>query len=429
MQSLQKEIFLKKASKGLDKLNPVSVKKEWIKRHWVLDLGTKTFSILGAKNADDQPLYFSCDSRGIKRSTVVDIQEVSSQIEQLIHEVEVKTGESIRKLTVLLGAQNIESFRSSASLDIKHQTINSKVLDKFHEKMELNHQRSGKEILDHYSLSFQIDQREPTINPLGFSGKMLHGESILIFADQSYLRDLIDICNRAGCKVEGFLPDSLALFKIFENKKLARLGHVICDIGAGSSKGIIVQDDRIVSCFKMPMGGDSWTQDISIGLSISQEEAEKVKITYGMESTLKNHVISVRNIDDKITEITGSNVEKIVRARSLEFSSHLSRELMPYKGLIPGGIFLTGGASLLQGFPEYLSLRLRVPVNLQKKNFVGDVIELSPQNFQSLAPRPERSVLYGALTLYFQKQAIQNQSSFIGQSLRNLGRWVAELSH
>ncbi len=401
----------------------------WTKTHWVLDLGTKHFTLFGF--GDLGPQIFQVPSQGMKRSTVVNKSLASAQIENLFALAQEGKDLKIKKVAVVLSAQNTDSFRSKMSLNIKDQLIDAKVMARFKLKMEQENARLGKELLEQQALLFQIDQREPTTNPLGFTGRMLHGESLLIFADSSYLADIIDLCNQNSCKVEGFIPDFLALNHLIQRPKAEKMGYAICDIGAGTCKGLIIKDGTIMSLFKIPMGGDSWTQDLSIGLALSQEEAEKVKLSYGMAESLGRHTLTVRSNDGKSQEVIGRNVEKITRARSLEFSSLLSRELMEFKGLIPGGICLTGGGSQLLGLADYLNARLRVPVAVWKpgRTNTGNQIPAQVTGSSHLIDfyRPERATVIGGAALFCEKIAEQGQQTLIGKSFSQLGRWITEL--
>ena len=118
------------------------------------------------------------------------------------------------------------------------------------------------------------------------------------------------------------------------------------------------------------VGGDHLTNDIAVGLHTTRENAEKIKLDYG--------VASVDLIDrDEYLEVEGvagrgrykvkkSVVAHIIQLRIEELFELVDLELRSsgYKGLITSGVVLTGGSSLLPGIDKKAEEKLKLPVRV-----------------------------------------------------------------
>jgi cell division protein FtsA len=118
----------------------------------------------------------------------------------------------------------------------------------------------------------------------------------------------------------------------------------------------------------LPVGGDHVTNDIAVGLRTPITNAEKLKIRSGC--ALANMVgeeekLEVLTTSGKSTrDISRKLLCEIIEPRVDEIFGLVKRELAEagYDGLIPAGVVITGGASLMKGLPELASEKLDLPV-------------------------------------------------------------------
>ncbi len=59
------------------------------------------------------------------------------------------------------------------------------------------------------------------------------------------------------------------------------LGVCLADIGAGSTSLVVFQEGAVAHTAVLPVGGDHFTSDLSVGLCTPLAEAEKIKKLYG----------------------------------------------------------------------------------------------------------------------------------------------------
>ncbi len=156
------------------------------------------------------------------------------------------------------------------------------------------------------------------------------------------------------------------------------MGVVLLDVGGGVTDISVFKGKRLIFYDSIPVGGDHITNDIAIGLRISNAEAEKIKRQFelALTSLIKNdQEISVFDINEnKKKNVKVSEVVEIIEARVYEIFS-LCRNQVEKECVIknlPGGIVLTGGGiSYVDGCKQLAAEVFELPVRVSKLNHMG----------------------------------------------------------
>jgi len=132
----------------------------------------------------------------------------------------------------------------------------------------------------------------------------------------------------------------------------------------------VFEEGDVLHTAVLPIGSDHITSDIAIGLRISIDLAEKIKLEYGQATTAgtgKRDEVDIgelaggeSNFVSKkyITEISPARVEEIFDKIDVELKK------IDKSGKLPAGIVLTGGGAKLTGLVEAAKKRLRLPASL-----------------------------------------------------------------
>jgi cell division protein FtsA len=223
---------------------------------------------------------------------------------------------------------------------------------------------------------FVVDNQGGIKYPIGMSGGRLEVETHIITAPNSYWQNIKKCVDQIGSNVYDviFTGWASSLSVLTETEK--ELGVTLLDIGAGTTSICIFQEGAIIYSGCVPLGGNSITSDIAIGLQVSLEEAEKIKVN--MSDLLDNKYseskgrdldstpallrkedepkkkskgpqidLSVIGVDKKVSK---EMLQKIVEARSEEIFEMVKENVTKagYEVAMPAGIVLTGGSSLLK---------------------------------------------------------------------------------
>jgi cell division protein FtsA len=163
---------------------------------------------------------------------------------------------------------------------------------------------------------------------------------------------------------------AVAVGEVVLTRKEKEDGIIVIDVGAGTTDIGVYGGGSLVHTSVIPMGGSDLTRDISLGLKLSLDEAEKLKLDYGTlfrSVTDQAPPIILKVMGGQETrKISVSTVTDIIEARVQEIIDQCKDQLLKAElgDIIPKAIVLTGGTSHLKGFPEYLARTMRVPVQI-----------------------------------------------------------------
>jgi cell division protein FtsA len=148
------------------------------------------------------------------------------------------------------------------------------------------------------------------------------------------------------------------------------LGVCLADLGAGSTSFIVFQEGAVAHTAAIPIGGDHFTSDLSVGLSTPVAEAEKIKKLYGNTTVTlipEGNEVEVPSVGDRPSRlISQRTVGEILEPRARELFEML-RDNLRHAGMLDlctGGVVLSGGASRLPGTLDVAESVLRRPVRL-----------------------------------------------------------------
>ena len=120
---------------------------------------------------------------------------------------------------------------------------------------------------------------------------------------------------------------------------------------AKTSIGIFVEGSLSYSCV-LPVGAKNITNDLAIGLRVSLETAEKIKIALSDHSRLPEGEITDEldvkklNLNEEVGKLSRKTlIEGIIRPRLNEIFSLIGEQLKQsgFGGATPAGIVITGG--------------------------------------------------------------------------------------
>jgi cell division protein FtsA len=178
--------------------------------------------------------------------------------------------------------------------------------------------------------------------------------------------------------VTQFVLNPLASAEVVLSETERQMGVVVCDIGGGTTDMAIYIDGDVWHTMVLGVGGNHVTSDIAHGLRLSIAQAEDIKKQYGhaVQSEIdEKDIFSARIFgEEKATEISRRELAMIIEARMEEIFDLVLQEIKRsgYDGLLPAGMVLTGGSSLLPGTRTLANRVLGLPVRIARpENMVG----------------------------------------------------------
>ncbi len=226
---------------------------------------------------------------------------------------------------------------------------------------------------------------------------------------------VIDSAYKAGARSVKVITESLAAAIGAGIPIVEPAGHMICDIGGGTSEISVISLKGMVVTSAIRVGGDKFDEGIIKhirnvhNLIIGEQTAEKLKIEIGNATPEK----TIEKMEIKGTDaITGLprrfEVDSVeIREALIGPVTLIVEEIKKVLGRTPPelaadiverGIVMAGGGSLLKGFPKLVAKETGVPVILAEKPLECVAIGAG-KYFETMKSREGAASVYDSLNL------------------------------
>ncbi|NLF51716.1 MAG: cell division protein FtsA [Leptolinea sp.] len=359
-----------------------------------IDIGTTKICTLVARVEGEHTLRILGvgiePSQGIRKGTIVDLSSATQAISRSIEKAQRTSGLEITSALVSLAGSNIDSDNTKGVVGISGRVIEMADVNRALEQAQAITPPHNREVIHIIQRGFTVDGQEGVRLPVGLHGYRLEVEAHVITASTSTVENLRKCVQASGVGVSQFVLNPLASGEVVLTDTEREMGVVVCDIGGGTSDMAIYINGDVWHTMVMPVGGNHITSDIAHGLSLSLSQAEEVKKLYGsacMEEVSESDVFTVRKFgEDRSSTVSRKQLSEIINARVEEIFELLLLEIKRsgYDGLLPAGMVLTGGSSLLPGIRTVASSMLGIPVRISgPENLLGLTDQLQSPAFST----------------------------------------------
>lgn len=368
-----------------------------------LDIGTtKICAIAGRLNEYGKMEIVgvgTVPSEGVSRGVVSNIDKTVKAIRQAVEVAEKGSGKKISRLHVGIAGQHIKSLHHHGIL-IRHNSneeISNDDVDRLIKDMHQLVLPPGDKILHIIPQDFTVDNESEIIDPVGMSGVRLEANFHIITGQIAASKNIIKCVEKAGLDVADITLEPIASAAAVLSHEEKEAGVVLVDIGGGTTDITVFKDGIIRHTAVIPFGGNVITKDITEGCTIMADQAERLKVKFGIalaQAVYDNRIISIpgfRGRDSK--DISEKNLARIIQARVEEIFSYVMWEIKRsgFENKLIAGIVLTGGGSLL----KHIDTLAEFHTGLQAR--VGEPVEHLAHGYSSQLASPIYSTAVGLL--------------------------------
>ncbi|MGQ9524263.1 MAG: cell division protein FtsA [Armatimonadota bacterium] len=358
-----------------------------------LDVGTTKICTVVAEALPDGEAniigYGNVPCAGLRKGLVVDMDATAAAIRESTEAAARMSKVDIRSVTVGVTGRHVRSLNSRGSVAITSPSLGITEDDRQQvllKARELVHP-PDQTILHVIPRQYIVDGHGEVRNPVGMSGSRLEVECHVVTAARSFVENVVKCVRQAGLELDdgedGVVLEAVATAEAVLTDDEKRLGVVLADIGGGTTDVAVFTDGAIYHSSVIPVGGEHVTNDIAIGLRLPHPEAVRVKLEYGLaisdladpEELIEVHQVGSGTPTVLFRRILG----EIIEPRMVElFKRGIRAEVQACgrEGLLPAGIVLTGGASLLPGAVDLASRELGMPARLGLPRCQGELSEV-----------------------------------------------------
>jgi len=373
-----------------------------------IDVGTYSVKVVVSEfvNSQSSPNIIGtgyAQSDGLRRGYIVNFEETVKSIAKAVAEAERSSKIKIKRAYVSMGGISLESVVSNGTSIVSRADglVTDLDVKKAMEDSEKNlGELKNKKIIHSVPVRFRLDDEEVTVRPTELKGLKLEVKTLFIICLDQHLEDLIEAVESAGVEVLDVVASPIAAGLVSLTKKQRNVGCILVNIGAETVSIVVYENDTPISLDVFPIGGTDITNDMALGLKVSPEEAERLKMGFGVESYSKKKL-------DEIIEARLSDIFELI-------DSHLKK--IGRSGLLPAGIILTGGSSGLSTIEDLAKASLRLPV----KVFGREITDQTKGKIRDSS----WFVAYG-LSLLSGTSGVMEENG-LGRDLKRIGRKVKD---
>ncbi len=320
-------------------------------------------------------------SLGMRKGHVIDVEELIHNIISSLEDAERMAGVPINHVFVGMSGAHIESFDSRGVIAISGPEITVEDVARVIDAAQAVSIPANHRILHIEPKAYAVDEQHGIKNPVGMTGIRLEVEAHIITGHVQHVKNLEKCVDQAGVDIDAIVPATIASSEAVLTKRQKELGVVVIDVGAGCTSIAVFEEGTILHSVCLPIGGESVTNDIAIGLRTSIDTAEKIKIEFG--SVLPQEIAEREMIDlSSVSKVDTQTVSKrymaeIMQARYFEIFSLVKEQLKQIgrSGMLPAGALLTGAAVKAPGVLDLARDTLGLPVQMGFPVDIGGVIE------------------------------------------------------
>ncbi len=366
-------------------------------------------------------------STGVRTGAIVNIEQTVQAVSDAAREAELMSGLVIDQALVNMSGKHLrgENSRGVVAITNRDRVVREPDVLRVIEGAQNIRIPADQEIIHVLSREFSVDDQGGVRDPVGMTGVRLEAEVHIVTASTTVLANLEKTVAAAGIRMAGAVMSSLAAAEAVLDPGEKDLGCALIDLGGGTSDVIVYVEGGVAFSSMVPIGSIHVTQDVSIGLKIPLDLAESVKKTYGLarialaDPTEKVEITGIANRPSKW--VLRQDIASIVEPRMKEIFEMVDAELIRSgkKGLLSGGIVLTGGGSLLDGTLALAEDVFGLPVRMGVPEGV--------QGFQDRVGGPEFATALGLIAYGARYGGATHSSKGEGSGLfARLKDWISE---
>ncbi|MDP3763857.1 MAG: cell division protein FtsA [bacterium] len=301
----------------------------------------------------------SAESKGVHRGYIVNPNEAVGSVKAAVLRAEKVANLKVKRAYVSFGGIGLGSIVANGSVIISRADleITERDISAVLEAAEAAIPKAtsiNKRIINIVPIEYKIDGKTVWGRTLGLKAQKLEVKALFITCLEHHLADLISTVEEAGIEVIDVVASPVALSFVALSKKQKRVGCLLADLGAETLSIVIFENGNLISLQVFPIGASDITNDIALGLKISLEEAENMKLG-----------------DERRMLYSKKKLEEIIKARLSDCFELIETHLKSIgrDSLLPAGAVLAGGGSATFGIKNIAENSLKLPCQVAEIYF------------------------------------------------------------
>jgi cell division protein FtsA len=340
-----------------------------------IDAGSSKIVVLVAEVSENGLRYRGhgiSESRGLRKGVITELDKAIASIQKAVEQAEDVAGIPIEHGSVGIAGAHIRGMNSHGGITFgtRSREIGREEIRQAVDKARTVPLPADREILHLLPQEFILDDQPGVQDPTGMMATRLEVRVHIVTASSGATQNLVSAVNRAGVHVDDTIFEPLACADSVLRSDERELGVCLADMGAGSCDVIVFQQGAVAHTAVIPIGGDHFTSDLSVGMCTGVADAEMLKKHFGNAvPTLipEGNEVEVPSVGDRPSRMMSQRLAgEILEPRARELFE-LLRDNLRHAGVLEhciAGFVLSGGASRLPGIMDVAESVLRKATRL-----------------------------------------------------------------
>ena len=340
-----------------------------------VEIGTAKITVLVGEYTGREMAIIGCgecQSRGVIKGAIADFKAASDCIQTALEQAERDAGERIDGVFLAQTGGHLEGFYNEAAVNVKaaDNMIDRNDIRTVCELAMAKELPEGRMVVHHIRRPYRVDGRLVPTSPENLVGQRLEVGYWTVHGQEQRLADAIHVIRGCNLEVRELVLSSLASGHMVTTAEERQHGVLVIDIGGGTTDCVLYRDGVAHMTGVVAVGGTHFTNDLSIGLRLTEGQAEKLKLRFGRA------LVQARDRADKVwldgnfaigdRQFPRQAIEQVTAARAWELLEVVKKKLGHAFSpeTCAAGVVLTGGTAKLPAIAECAAKVFGTPAHL-----------------------------------------------------------------
>ena len=297
-------------------------------------------------------------TKWLRKGKILDGWEVISSLSQLIEKIKRKIWDDVISSAVVgLSHPYLKVERIKELTRILKPQIDNDNVQHLLKIVEDTVYRPNYDVVKIVPVYWIIDEELKVKDPVWLEAKRLELVADIFLLPKNFQDVIADIFAKVDLEVEDIVPNILAASEVALDIDSKDLWTLLVDIWHNQTSFAVWEEGYPLLWGVVPIGAEEVTKDISIGLQVDLQEAEKIKLQKATLGGISNGGDDSDTLDMKF-------LKEIVEARYEEIFEKINDHLreVDKEGRLPGWVFIIGWGAKIEGIIDFAKSILKLAV-------------------------------------------------------------------
>ena len=324
-----------------------------------LEIGTAKVCAVVGELSEDEGLHViglgqSPTAGAVRKGEIINAEVAEDAVRAALNEAEQQTDIEIGSVYLGVTGAHIKGFNNRGAHPIA--SVGREIDDEDVSRVVRGAQPqlpADEEVLHTVRQHFRVDGQDDVQQPVGRVASKLEVDVHVVCGQRTRIQNPVRVVKGLGIDVEDVAFNGRVAALPILTSQLGEQGALMIDLGAGTTEYSVYLGGAMCHTGVLAVGGEHVTNDLAVGMKLSQTRAERLKLEHG--SAVPDPRVSRRavnfasdvGLDDK--QVSVGHIQQIMHAR-LDELFQLIRADLDQHGLlrrINGSVLLTGGGARL----------------------------------------------------------------------------------